>query len=68
MIFQPIEPDDPARRAQPSRIVVELCLPADQVRTRVDAAVAAGGRVVGDQVGGRCTVLDPEGNALIFIG
>ena len=65
LIFQQIEPDDPPRRAQPPRIIVEISAPADQVGPLVTAAVAAGGRVVGDPGRARHTVQDPEGNELI---
>ncbi len=61
--FQPMEADDQARRAQRNRIQVEVCLPRDHARSRIDRAVAAGGRITHDEPAARrTTVADPEGN------
>ena len=57
LLFQPMEAEDTDRRRQRSRVHIELLVPADQLRGRVDAAVAAGGRLLDD---GR--LADPEGN------
>ncbi|ACQ82066.1 hypothetical protein Bcav_3824 [Beutenbergia cavernae DSM 12333] len=64
MFFQDMEASDDARRRQRGRIHVELAVPHDAVDARVDAALAAGGRVVEDERPGRCVVADPEGNEL----
>jgi pterin-4a-carbinolamine dehydratase len=69
LMFQPIDPDlDPdhaARAAQRGRIHVDLFVPDDQAEARVEAAVAAGGRVVFDaEAPDWWTVADPEGNEL----
>jgi len=44
LAFNPIHPDRPAR----GRTHFDVFVPADQVRERVDAALAAGGRLVDD--------------------
>jgi hypothetical protein len=43
-----------------------LLVPCDQVRARIDTAVAAGGRIVAE-VPGRCALADPEGNEVGII-
>jgi 4a-hydroxytetrahydrobiopterin dehydratase len=50
-------------RPQRNRIHIDLYVPEDQAKARVDAAVAAGGRVVNDaNAPGWWTLADPEGN------
>ena len=52
-----------APRPQRNRIHIDLYLPEDQARERVDAAVAAGGRIVYDAHAPYWwTLADPEGN------
>ena len=52
-----------APRPQRNRIHIDLYLPEDQAMARVDAAVAAGGRIVNDgNAPGWWTLADPEGN------
>lgn len=52
-----------APRPQRNRIHVDLYLPEDQAKVRVEAAVAAGGRVVSDEhAPDWWTLADPEGN------
>jgi 4a-hydroxytetrahydrobiopterin dehydratase len=52
-----------APRPQRNRIHIDLYLPEDQARARIDAAVAAGGRIVNDaHAPGWWTLADPEGN------
>lgn len=52
-----------APRPQRNRIHIDLYLPEDQARARVDAAVAAGGRIVYDaHAPDWWTLADPEGN------
>jgi 4a-hydroxytetrahydrobiopterin dehydratase len=53
--------DEP--RPQRSRIHIDLYVPEDQARSRVDAAIAAGGRIVyEDRAPLWWTLADPEGN------
>jgi 4a-hydroxytetrahydrobiopterin dehydratase len=52
-----------APRPQRNRIHIDLYLPEDQARARIDAAVAAGGRIVSDAHAPEWwTLADPEGN------
>jgi len=52
-----------APRPQRNRIHIDLYLPEDQARARIDAAVAAGGRIVNDAHAPEWwTLADPEGN------
>ena len=52
-----------APRPQRNRIHVDLYLPEDQAKARIDAAVAAGGRIVYDERAPLWwTLADPEGN------
>ena len=52
-----------APRPQRNRIHIDLYLPEDQAKDRIDAAVAAGGRIVNDaHAPGWWTLADPEGN------
>lgn len=62
-----MEASDHARRAQRNRLHLDLLVPADQVGSRVDLALAAGGRRVSDAAAGGVTVADPEGNELSII-
>jgi 4a-hydroxytetrahydrobiopterin dehydratase len=52
-----------AARPQRNRIHIDLYLPEDQARARIDAAMAAGGRIVNDAHAPEWwTLSDPEGN------
>jgi Glyoxalase-like domain len=52
-----------APRPQRNRIHIDLYIPEDQARARVDAAIAAGGRIVyEDRAPLWWTLADPEGN------
>jgi 4a-hydroxytetrahydrobiopterin dehydratase len=52
-----------APRPQRNRIHIDLYLPQDQARARIDAAVAAGGHIVNDAHAPQWwTLADPEGN------
>lgn len=62
LFFQNLDETDTARRAQRNRIHVDVFLPHDAVRERLDAALAAGGQVVRDQAPFWWTLADPEGN------
>jgi 4a-hydroxytetrahydrobiopterin dehydratase len=57
--FQQMESPRPQR----NRIHIDLYLPEDQARARIDSAVAAGGRLVNDvHAPAWWTLADPEGN------
>jgi 4a-hydroxytetrahydrobiopterin dehydratase len=59
MWFQPMDPP----RTERNRVHVDVSVPADQAHARVDAALAAGGRLVSDAQAPRWwTLADPEGN------
>lgn len=62
LFFQDLDAADTARRAQRNRIHVDVFLPHDRARERVDAGLAAGGRVVRDRAPFWWTLADPEGN------
>ena len=62
LFVQGMDPAEEDRRRQRNRIHLDLLVPADQVRARVDAALAAGGRVVAAPAPDRQTIADPEGN------
>lgn len=67
LVFQQLETSDTARREQRNRLHLELAVPADLLATRVAAALAAGGRLLGES-DGRSRVADPEGNELVLVG
>jgi hypothetical protein len=64
--FQQIDAQDitdAARRAQRNRVHLDLFVPGDHARARVDAALAAGGRITEPAEGqASWTIADPEGN------
>lgn len=61
--FQNLDATDDARRAQRNRIHVDVYVPHDRVEARVEAILAAGGRLVRDTEAPDCvTLADPEGN------
>ena len=67
VFFQPLDATDVERRRQRNRIQVELLMPSDQLRMRVDAAVAAGGRMVEEERSpDRHRLADPEGNEVVL--
>ena len=49
-------------RHERNRIHIDVFLPHDQARARIDAALAAGGRMVRDRGPAWWTLADPEGN------
>lgn len=63
VFIQPMDAADTDRRRQRNRLHLELLLPADQVAARVETALAAGGRLLGDG-----HLADPEGNELFLTG
>jgi hypothetical protein len=65
LFFQPMDASDADRRQHRNRVRLTLAVPADQAQSRVDAALAAGGRLV--EASGRRTVADPEGNELDIV-
>ena len=64
VFVQNLDADDDARRAQRNRIHVDLFLPHDQLKGRLEAAVAAGGTVIRDASPIYWTITDPEGNEI----
>jgi len=63
IIFQQMPASEEDRRAQRNRIHVDVYLPDDQAQARIDAAIAAGGRIVyDDEAPEWWTIADPEGN------
>jgi 4a-hydroxytetrahydrobiopterin dehydratase len=55
-----------APRPQRNRIHIDLYLPEDQAQARIQAAVAAGGRIVNDaHAPGWWTLADPDGNEVV---
>ena len=67
VMFQEIDPADPARREHRNRVHIELFVPHDQAEARIGAAVAAGGRIAAHNASDRRTLLDPEGNELTIV-
>lgn len=67
VFFQPMDASEIERRRQRNRIHVELLMPSDQLRTRADAAGAAGGRILEDERSpDRYRLADPEGNEVVL--
>jgi Glyoxalase-like domain len=65
IFFQQMDASDEARRTQRNRIHVDVYVPDDQAQVRIDAALAAGGRLVYDDDAPEWwTLADPEGNEL----
>lgn len=63
IFFQQMPASEEARRAQRNRIHVDVFVPHDQAQARIDAALAAGGRIVyDDEAPEWWTLADPEGN------
>jgi Glyoxalase-like domain len=63
VLFQDLDPTELDRRQQRNRIHFQLLLPEDEVGPRIDAAVAAGGRVLDGTL-----LADPEGNEVLVTG
>lgn len=63
VFIQPMDAEDTERRRQRDRVHLELAVPAEHLRARVDTALAAGGRVLTDGPDGT-RLADPEGNEL----
>ncbi len=63
IFFQQMDASEEARRRQRNRIHVDVFVPDDQAQARIDAALAAGGRIVYDvEAPEWWTLADPEGN------
>jgi pterin-4a-carbinolamine dehydratase len=63
IIFQQMPASEEARRKQRNRIHVDVFVPHDQARARIDSALAAGGQIVyDDEAPEWWTLADPEGN------
>lgn len=67
IFFQDLEPTEEERRRQRNRIHLDVFVPHDHARARVDTALAAGGRITHDDGPERWTLVDPEGNELDII-
>jgi hypothetical protein len=67
LFFQSMDASDTARRQHRNRLHLDLFVPPDHAQARIDAAVAAGGRILDETAPGRHTVVDPEGNAVDIV-
>lgn len=65
LVFQELEADE-ERRSQRNRLHLELTVPPGQGRTRLDAALGTGGRLI-EEATQLWRVADPEGNELVII-
>ena len=64
LVFQELDPAEAERRRQRNRMHLELAVPADAARTRVETALTAGGRLLGEAAD-RWLIVDPEDNELV---
>lgn len=63
IFFQPMDATEQDRRTQRNRIHVDVFVPDDQASARIEAALAAGGRIAyDDEAPEWWTLADPEGN------
>jgi hypothetical protein len=67
LFFQQMDASDAERRAHRNRLHLDLFVPHDQAKSRIDVAVAAGGRIAAEDAPDRWTVMDPEGNELRIV-
>jgi hypothetical protein len=67
LFFQSMDASDTERRQHRNRIRVDLFVPYDQAQARIDAAVAAAGRIVTENASDRRTLVDPEGNEVDIV-
>ncbi|HEX6682702.1 MAG TPA: VOC family protein [Candidatus Limnocylindrales bacterium] len=67
LFFQQMDASDAERRQHRNRIHFELFVPHDHAQARIDAAVAAGGRIVAEIAPNRRTLVDPDGNELDIV-
>ena len=61
-----MDASDTDRRQHRNRIHIDLVVPDDQARARIDAAVAAGGRIATENASDH-TLVDPEGNEVRIV-
>lgn len=66
IFFQGIDVTEHDRLRQRDRLRFELTVPHDQVQARLEAATAAGGRIVAE-TRHRSTIADPDGNVLEIV-
>lgn len=64
LVFQELDPAEVERRRERNRMHLELAVPADAARTRVETALTAGGRLLGEAAD-RWLIVDPEDNELV---
>lgn len=62
LFFQEMEATEVARRRQRNRIHIDVLVPEDQARARIETAIAAGGRLLYERAPESWTLADPEGN------
>lgn len=67
LFFQQMDASDTDRRQHRNRIHIDLVVPDDQAQSRIESAVAAGGRIVGENASGRHILGDPEGNEVHIV-
>ena len=67
LFFQQMEATDEDRRRQRNRLRPELFVAHDHAQPRIDAILAAGGRIVDQPAPTRLTLTDPENNELDLI-
>lgn len=66
LFLQDLDANETERRAQRPRVRVEVLVPADALDARLDAVVAAGGRVL-EQRDGRATIADADGAIAVLV-
>ncbi|MDY7102951.1 MAG: VOC family protein [Actinomycetota bacterium] len=66
LVFQELDATETERRRQRNRIHLELAVPSDNARSRLDACLAADGRLL-DESEDRRRVADPEDNELVIV-
>ncbi len=66
IFFQDFDVAEQDRLHQPDRLHFELTVPPDHLAARLEAAAAAGGRIVAE-TGTRHIVADPDGNELHLV-
>ncbi|MEV0797826.1 VOC family protein [Kribbella sp. NPDC050281] len=66
LFFQQLDPADKPRHHQRNRLALELAVPQDQARSRIDAALSTGGRLI-SQTPNHYRLADPEGNEVAIV-
>ena len=67
LFFQPMDASETERRQHRNRIHLDLFVPDDQAEARIDAALAAGGRILTEKASDRRTLVDPDGNEVDIV-